>query len=245
MSFAPLISRYDGAGLSAGTDWTGVAYIHDRQVCGSGVLLASGLHLLTAAHLVDAFNLENGVAVFETAGGVFAREIMSVAAYPGWLINESGVWHDLALITLKQAAPMAVERYGLYSGSDELNRTVTPVGYGQAQNIYGEELFESQVNRRVGENTIDALGSSLERFGWQGSLDCQLCFDYDDGTAAHDSLGQLLGSSHLGLGGSEAMLTPGDSGGGLFIEQNGDRLLAGINSFVTRYAPADLTEAID
>lgn len=245
MKSLPLVSRYDGLGWAAGREWTGVAYVHDQQVMGSGVLLSSGLHLLTVAHLVDALDLENGDVVFETAAGSIMREILSVSTYPEMMINDEGVRHDLALITLKQAAPETAERYELYSGTDEVNKTVTLVGYGRAQDIYGRELSEWEANRRAGENTIDALASAFEQDDRQGSVDAQLCYDYDDGTTAHDSIGRLLDSPQLGLGTNEGMITPGDSGGGLFIARNGEQLLAGINSYVTHYPPADLTREID
>jgi hypothetical protein len=108
----PLISRYDGIGTSPGVGWSGVARIHDGRVSGSRVLLASGLHLLTAAHVVDA-------------------------------------------------------------------------------------------------------------------------------------LGDLLGVSNLGLGGSEGIITAGDSGGGLFVQQGDDWLLAGINSFITRWPTTDIKTETD
>lgn len=55
--YTPLISRYDGTGTINGDGWTGVACIHDGSISGSAVLLASGLHLLTAAHVIDALVL--------------------------------------------------------------------------------------------------------------------------------------------------------------------------------------------
>lgn len=245
MIYTPLLSRYDGTGGIAGPAWTGVVRVHDRRVSGSAVLLASGLHLLTAAHLVDDFDLVAGEVIFETKDGVVTRGITAVAAYPGAIVNGSGVWHDLALITLSQAAPVAAERYAIYDGVDEVGRVATVVGYGAAQNVYGVAVPEAQATRRAGLNTIDATGASLVGEGWQGSLTGQLFFDYDDNTIVHDTLGSLLGIAQLGLGGAEAMLTPGDSGGGLFIEQDGVQLLAGINSFVTRYESTDISSAAD
>ena len=45
--------------------------------------------------------------------------------------------------------------------------------------------------------------------GWSGTQagDGDLIFDFDDGTVAHDALGDL------GLGAAEAFVAPGDSGG--------------------------------
>lgn len=240
MIFTPLISRYDGGGASNDDEWSGVARIHDGLISGSGVLLASGLHLLTVAHLLDDLVLTDSSVVFETASGSFSRRIQAVEDYPGVVLNSQGIWHDLALVTLEQAAPLSADRYGLYTGIDEPGQSATLVGYGQAQNILGVALPEAEATRRAGENTIDAIGTSLAQYGWQGSLADQLFYDYDDGTIYRDTLGDLLGVANRGLGGSEGMITPGDSGGGLFVAHDGDWLLAGINSFVTRWSATDI-----
>lgn len=245
MEYTPLLSRYAGGGASTDAEWTGVARIHDGLISGSGVLLASGLHLLTVAHLANELLLAESAVVFETADGSASRRILAVEEYPEAVLNSQGVWHDLALITLEQAAPVAAARYDLYRGTEEVGRTATLVGYGQAQNTLGTALPETGATRRAGENTIDARGSSLAPYGWQGSLADQLFYDYDDGTTARDTLGNLLGSAQRGLGGAESLITPGDSGGGLFVEQGGDWLLAGINSFVSRWPATDINAAAD
>lgn len=245
MIFTPLVSRYDGGGTSNDDEWSGVARIHDGLISGSGVLLTSGLHLLTVAHLSDDLELTNSSVVFETASGSFSRRIQAVENYPGVLLNSQGLWHDLALVTLEQAAPLSADRYGLYRGIDEPGQSATLVGYGQAQNIFGVALPEAEATRRAGENTIDAIGTSLAQYGWQGSLADQLFYDYDDGTISRDTLGDLLGVANSGLGGSEGMITPGDSGGGLFVAQGSDWLLAGINSFVTRWPATDISTEAD
>lgn len=245
MIFKPFISLYDGDGVSSDAAWSGIVHIHDGFISGSGVLLDSGLHLLTVAHLVDDLALANSTVVFETVSGTVSRRIQAVEDYPGVVLNSQGVWHDLALVTLDQVAPLTAARYNLYTGKDEVGQTATLVGYGEAQTPSGVVLPESGATRRAGENTIDAVGTSLAPFGWQGSLADQLFYDYDDGTISRDALGDLFGLSNRGLGGSEAMITPGDSGGGLFVEQGGDWLLAGINSFVSRWSAADIDTAAD
>ncbi len=245
MIYSPLISRYDGTGASDGIGWTGVARIHDGRIYGSGVLLASGLHLLTAAHVADALVLADSLVVFETADGLVSYPVQAVTSYPDYVITSQDIRHDLALITLEQAAPLPAARYDLYRGIDEPGQSATLVGYGQAQSPTGEVLYEIGPTRRAAENTIDATGSSLAPFGWSGSLADQLFYDYDNGTISRDTLGNLLGSSNLGLGGSEGLITPGDSGGGLFVRQNDKSLLAGINSFVTRWPATDINTEAD
>ncbi|MFZ5776000.1 MAG: Calx-beta domain-containing protein [Thermodesulfobacteriota bacterium] len=241
MNISLCISRDDGQGETGDSEWTGVARIHDGQVTGSGVLLSTGLHLLTVAHLLDELVVAEGEVLFDTPDGRVSRRILTTELYPEMLITEQGVWHDLALVTLEQAAPEAAARYALYTGDDEVGLIATLAGYGQAQDSGGVALPESGATRRAGENTIDSVGTPLALFAWHGSLDEQLFYDYDDGTVAHDTLGLLLADPDLGLGGAEAMITPGDSGGGLFVEQDGAWQVAGINSYVTRWASTDLT----
>ncbi|MCX5875961.1 MAG: hypothetical protein NT087_06670 [Deltaproteobacteria bacterium] len=95
VNYTPLISRYDGDGVTSDAEWSGVAHIHDGLISGSGVLLSSGLHLLTVAHLVDDLALVNSTVVFGTPSGSVSRRIQAVEDYPG-------VWNDLALVTLGQ-----------------------------------------------------------------------------------------------------------------------------------------------
>ena len=129
--------------------------------------------------------------------------------------------------------------------TDDPGQTATLVGYRQAQSPTGGALPESGSIRRVAENTIDTTGSSLTLSGLRGSLADQLFYDYDVGTIKRDAQGNLLGIANLGLGGSEGMITPGDSGGGLFVRQEDDWLLAGINSFITRQPEADINMETD
>ena len=245
MIYTPVISRYAGETLSAGTGWTGVARVHDGVISGSAVLLSSGIFLLTAAHVTDDLAVADAEVEFAINGSTFTRTVMSVERYPFTFINSLGVWHDLALITLTQAAPVAAERYDLYSGESETGAVATLVGYGRLQGSNGVVLSESNHTRRWGENTVDTVGTGLPPFWLRGSLSAQLFYDYDDGTTAHDALGQWLGTPDLGLGSREAMITAGDSGGGLFIEENGRYRLAGVNSFVTRSGQADTTADAD
>jgi hypothetical protein len=243
MISTPLISRYDGTGASAGDKWSGVARIHDGRISGSAVLLTSGLHLLTAAHVVKDLVLADSQVVFETESGLISYRIQAVTNYPEYMITSQGIWHDLALVTLEQAAPLTAARYDLYRGTDELGQTATLAGYGQAQSPTGEVLPEGGATRRAADNTIDAIGTSLALSGFRGSLADQLFYDYDDGTISHNALGNLLGGSNLGLGGNEGMITPGDSGGGLFIKQGDTQLLTGTHSFTTRLPAADIDMA--
>ncbi len=228
----PTLLRYDGEGVQAGWDWTGVAKARDGRVLGSAVLHESGIFMLTAAHLVDELDMSATEVVFHVDGQVHHRQVTDFLTYPGAATNDHGIWHDLGVMVLNQAAPVAADRYALYRGNEEVGEVVTLAGYGTVP-----EASPSQANvRRSGLNTVDALGSSLPWSGLQGTLEDQLFFDYDSGLSRHDTLGNLLGEPHRGLGGREAFLSPGDSGGGMFIHQDGEPFLAGINSYITGFS---------
>jgi hypothetical protein len=241
----PTVSRIDADTQTSGDGWTGVARIHDGTRTGSGVLLATGLHLLTAAHLADSLALDSAEVDFDVDGVRYQRDVLAVESFPYTVIDASGVWHDLAIVTLAQAAPAGADRYDLYTGTAEVGATATLVGYGESATQAAAAGSASGTVRRAGENLIDATGGKLAGKGWQGSLDGQLIYDYDDGTVTHDALGGLLGVSDTGLGGAEAMIAPGDSGGGLFVDNNGAWQIAGINSYITRYAAADINGTAD
>ena len=222
----PLITRVDGGGAVSGDQWSGVARVHDGRWSGSSVLHGSGIFLITAAHLLDGFDLVGGEVLFPVSGGTVSRGITAAYTYPGAAFNDA-VHHDLGLILLDRAAPEDAVRYSLYRDDDEVGQQTILVGYGA---VSGQEAKLSS-----GENSIDAVGSSLEHLGFKGTMDRQLFFDYDSGLTKDDTLGDLLNQPHLGVGTSEGMIVPGDSGGGMFIQRAGEPpLLAGINSYFTR-----------
>lgn len=237
------ISRLDGNAVVGSDEWSGVAYVHDGHIAGSAVLLKSGLHLLTAAHVADSLDRSSASVDFQTADGVVHARIASITSYPSASVGDSGVYNDLAIITLEQAAPVGVERYGLYAGLDEVGQAASIVGYGQLQSPSGTVLAPAGTIH-VGSNRIDADGSVLQPLGWSASLSDQLVFDYDNGLSSRDSFGTLFGLYDTGIAG-EAMITSGDSGGGLFLESDGTWLLAGINSYVRRVDATDVNSLSD
>ena len=239
------MSRLDGLAVEAGREWTGVVRISDGSVSSSGVLLDSGIHILTAAHLLDDFSLATGQVHFQDGTTLDSRSILQTETYADFRITGSGVWHDLGLVTLDQAAPVWATRYAHSQDRNELGQIATIVGYGRTQTPGGEVVPQGQHLRQAGTNLVEATASSLFNSGARGSLSEQLVFDYDDGTPARDALGHILGMHNLGTGRSEAMITKGDSGGGLFLQHDGDWILGGISSYIKSGDEADLTGEAD
>jgi hypothetical protein len=238
------ISKYGSDLVPILDQWTGVVRVRDGLSMASGVLLFTGVHILTTGHLIDGFNLQNGLVEFVVDGVIHERTIHSVVLHPEYRLESLGIYNDLGLIILNQAAPAFSERHEIYEGTDIIYREVDLVGYGQVQNPLGD-LVSQNGERHAGKNTIDMYAGALAEKSFTGSLDKQLLFDYDDGTIASDTLGKLFGKSHLGLGADESMITPGDSGGGMFIEENNQSWLIGILSAVLSFPSADINNKAD
>jgi hypothetical protein len=222
---------------------------------GSGVLLSTGRHLLTAAHLVTdgsgALNVISARVFFdlpfpdgrvEIAGGSFIP-------HPDW-DGDVLRGNDIAIITLAEVAPAAAQRYDLYDGTDEVGKDGTKAGYGlSGQGDTGETGAYDFGTKRSGQNKYDALADVALENWWgrtpgvdfvPGSV---LQYDFDNGkfdnetgTWPNDAFGFMFGDldpllrDPLGLGEDEVMAALGDSGGPTFI----DGKIAGIASYRER-----------
>lgn len=116
-------------------------------------------------------------------------------------VSEKVGWHDLALGYSGTDFNLAFYT-PLYDTHDEMGKAITIAGYGiQGTFSSGANAEKSDNRRRAGHNVIDAHADAV--------LFCSA----------------TSGSGRMPL---EFLITPGDSGGGMFI---GDKL-AGINSFL-------------
>jgi hypothetical protein len=87
--------------------------------------------------------------------------------------------------------------------------------------------------RIKGENLADTDAGTLKAklggiMGWEPTPGTQLVADFDNGSTAQDALGQLIGNVDSGFAASEAMISPGDSGGPAFIDGH----VAGIAGYI-------------
>ncbi len=213
----------------------------------TGSLLASGRHILTAAHCVTD---DNGVPFPSYAGdsvqfdgpdGSVDLRFANVAVHEGWTYDYAGAGYDLAVITLHSAAPSWAERYDLYTG-DAVGQDYTRIGYGgfgwgdvgaQYGGITGAD---GNLLRVIGNNHFDsdnfALCYMLE-YNCEGST--VLTSDFDN---PFNSANDLWGNLFLNFdGGNDAFVhgavdlegnsAPGDSGGTVLV--NG--MLAGVTSY--------------
>lgn len=201
--------------------------IGERRTFGSGVLLAGGEYILTAAHLFVENPALSNVHVIN-ASGLNVSTVEAVYIHPFWDNNPADYNHDLAILKLSQPLSKTAG-YELYRANNEIGQTFTRVGFADTGLV-------------LGKNTYDALTDKINAsFSTNIEAGAQLLYDYDDGMSQHDAIGKLLNVPHLGLGNEETMSQNGLSGGGTFI----DNKIAGIGSFIFRSELSDVNTVID
>jgi hypothetical protein len=204
-----------------------------RWICSGTVISYS--YVLTAAHCLDDASTRD---VSFTVGG---------ESYTGvrWAVHENW-WTSTTLFDGWDIAVLKVDRgiynvgtAALYTGSDEIGQIGTHVGFGATgTGLNGQTLPPG--TKRAGHNEIDEFdlaGRGHERVLWN---------DFDapgDINPADMGPGTITDPSYLvnpiaafGLMSGEALdmeylIGGGDSGGGYFLQENGQWFLAGVHLF--------------
>jgi len=190
---------YDSVGRFTGTTTK-------SEFLASGTLVAPEW-VLTAAHVVDSAKTLS----FSIGGQTY--EVDRKIVYPGW---NGDLWsgNDLGLVHLVKAVDNITPAQ-LYTGSGELNRTDTVVGFGKTGSGDSGDT-KSDGLKRGAQNVISQIENKR-----------LLVADFDNPLPAGAA---PLGYTHaLPL---EGLIAPGDSGGGLFITTSTGTYLAGVNSFI-------------
>lgn len=218
-----------------GTGYDGVVRIGVENNYGSGSLLYTGIHILTAAHVLtldgETVNPKDISIQFDTATGRTTLSAQQILIHPNYQLASSN--YDLALITLAQTAPNNADRYTLYRDNQEASATATLVGYGrQGTGLTGEKTTVNQ--RSKAQNKLEMTAGELEaalgyQLTWQPDADTILVADFDKGSRSYDTLGQITGRPNVGVGIYEGLIASGDSGGPAFINQK----LAGVASYIS------------
>lgn len=199
--------------LAASAEYSGVGdmIINGNTRC-SGTAISS-TWILTAAHCVDG-----PISSLTFTVGSSTYTGIDQIVHENWTTDLTTGW-DIALVRVASAMS-GITIASLYTGSDELGRIGTNVGFGKTgTGLTGSTL--SSGTKRAGDNMIDVTGLTI---GWSSNL---LFQDFDNPLAAGDSFFGL--SSPLDM---EYLIAPGDSGGGLFIDVGGTRYLAGVHSLI-------------
>ncbi len=184
--------------------------------------------MVTAAHCVTDGTATPSVnwltARFKTESGT---ETYNGAAYyvpPTWTGNYMD-GSDIAVVRL--ATRSSIHGYDIWRGSDPWDTIADVAGYGLSGNgatgVSGTYPFGTL---RAGQNYLDPV-----EWGIDGS---PYAWDFDDGTALHDALCIVTGVCQQGVGATEVLIAPGDSGGPMFFGGH----LGGVHSFGATFGNA-------
>jgi len=225
----------------AGTGYDGVVRLAVAGNYGTGVLLADGRSILTAAHVVAP---GTSISVrFETTGGVRTVQAAGVTVHPAYDASQAA--NDIALVWLDQAAPVAATRHRLHREALVLDSTFVMVGYGDggtgvtgsvSPGFFGSSAVRRQATNRFDADAATVAGALHDVLGWIPLAGTQLFADFDDGSAARDALGLLAGKPDGGTGATEGLIARGDSGGPAFV----DGLVVGVASYSASLARGSL-----
>ena len=196
-----------------------------------GSYLASGTLIndqwvLTAAHVVSGINSSNiGTMTFTLRGRTYHASATYYNASWNGVTNDG---NDIGLVKLDSPVGNVTPAY-LNSGTGENHQIVTVVGYGQTgTGLTGAVLASG--TKRAGTN-VAGLGSVLNGVSWTGGgNDNMLVADFDQPGVTGDPTTNLAVATDL-----EYCASPGDSGGGWFIDANGHEYLSGVTSFLAGY----------
>lgn len=195
--------------LGAGLGYSSVGLlVSNWGYTGCGALIAPDW-VLTAAH-----NLTAASSTTFTVNGIGYSSSRFVK-HPGWT-GDALKGYDLALVQLSSPV-VGVTPSQIYTGMDEMGQTARFVGLGfTGTGLTGWKPSENL--KRGFENVID---------GNFGNPDVLLGADFDNPHNPAD--GGFGASLCLDL---EGCVSPGDSGGGVFLSIGSEEYLAGIISFV-------------
>jgi len=208
----------DHLALGAGYDSVGqvLGVSPEFNYSGSGTLIEPSW-VLTAGHVVDI-----ATSLDFILGGV-TYTAASWVPHPKW-DGDLNRGYDIGLIELTSSIE-GVDPAALYAGSGELGMTGISVGFGMTGTGSTGAIVGVDGQRRAGENGIDAWLKT------PGKSPRVFLSDFDDPMNADENALGPWGSSADALD-QEYLIAPGDSGGGVFITEDGQEYLAGVNSFV-------------
>ncbi len=180
-----------------------------------GVLIAPKW-VLTAQHFVqDTSFWKFGDTFYKTIRIIKHPEIKTDSEETQW-----NGW-DMALIELDEPV-LDIVPAKRYYGSQELGRTISKIGYGFIGNGKTGMDDPRKQEKLGGQNVVDAIGGTFEEREF--SINVMVCdFDSPD-TSRFNHFGSAI-PLELEIGGSK-----GDSGGGIFMNDNRQQVFVGIVS---------------
>lgn len=187
----------------------------------ASAILVSPFWVLTAAH--SAAEVEPEQLSIVLNGRV--HQAVEIVLHPDFRPRSMGSGTDMALIRLAHPV-LDVQAAVRYRGYAERGQVATAVGFGVSGTGTGAIMSPAPSGtKRAGTNAIDGIGGVIDGRRVPQNL---LVADFDrPNDPSHNRIGSAV---PLAL---EYMPLGGDSGGGLFIEQNGSWMLAGVFSGYT------------
>ncbi|MFO0841083.1 MAG: trypsin-like serine protease [Gemmataceae bacterium] len=232
----------------------GVVQVRSPNASGTGTLLWTGRHILTAAHVVDfdvdtsvptdgAMDRGNGAVdagthrvIFDMPGGPITIQVPAadITIHPRWTGTVAGLAGDIAIIRLPELAPGgASEGFQLYRSTQEKGQVISFLGYGATNrtDALGNVLSgnNGQSNNAPAQSTAygtKRIGSN--RVDWVPGTEQGNTDPFDDQLSF--DLDDPASRDDRGVSG-EALSAEGDSGGPMLI---GGSLIAGVCSTGTR-----------
>ncbi len=188
----------------------------------SGTLIAPNW-VLTAGHL--GVNVNN----FRVRGTGQSYAVAEVVQHPTFIVNNQNInlGYDIQLVRLVENVPN-VTPASIYRGNLEAGATIAITGFGLGG--FGDTGESLSAIQRAGTNTVDVVASFVN-----GAQNAILVADFDSEFGATHNTLAAFGSSSTPLS-LEYHLATGDSGGGIFIFENGQWYLAGVSSGVESQA---------
>lgn len=181
---------------------------------GSGVLI-SDRWVLTAGHVTQS---KQTGGIFNVGGTDYI--IQSTVLHPSYSTSGSSYSYDLGLLYLASSVTgvATAEMLGLTPPDSILAREATWVGIG----FTGTGLTGAQmpIELRAFTNIIDFYGTQY------GLTATSFVSDFDNPTGTSNRQDSNPVATRL-----EGSVAPGDSGGGVFVTENGVRRLVGITSY--------------
>ena len=212
-------ARYVALGLAPQFVSVGLLRVDDAPR--ASAILVSPQWVLTAGHAAD---IPSGERLMIDLG-TRSYEVVEVVLHPDYLPRQVGNGTDLALMKLAEPV-VEVLPARRYRGYAERGAVATAVGYGvSGAGIKAVMSPAPSGTKRAGTNVIDETGGRIDGRRIPQNL---LVADFD--RPGDPSVSRTGGGVPLEL---EYMPLGGDSGGGLFIEQNGAWMLAGVFSGYT------------
>ena len=205
---------------------------------GTGALLHSRRHILTAAHLFPSgFGATQVLFQNSTTSELRSVPASRVFIHPNFNGNV-GQGFDIAIVELASDAPGFAQSYTLQRTGNEIGIAGEKVGYGQTGTGTSGSTPGTFGTRRDGLNRYDALAPQ-ELFA--GPPDTALAYDFDSGSPANDAFGFFFGLPHLGYGADEVSAAPGDSGGPTFLAP---ATVSGITSYGVGQVATDVSPGV-